>query len=48
MDGGALILLVEYLGEAQAQGGRSERVHVNTNAAATRPVQMIAGFVLKR
>ena len=42
--GGASVLLVEYAGEAQTQGGRGERANVKTKAAATRQIKMIASF----
>ena len=40
-----MVLLVEYSGEAQAQGGRSERANLKTNAAATRHVKKNWGLV---
>ena len=42
--GGASVLLVEYAGEAQTQGGRGERANLKTKAAATRQIKMIASF----
>ena len=36
---------IEYSGEAQAQEGRSEQAHIQTDTEATRHVKTPVGFV---